>query len=74
MAVKTLRSDLPPRVAIDLLWGPIFYRMWVRHEPVTPGFVAQVFENALMGLKPGRSAAKSGRAATQRARPRTRRA
>jgi AcrR family transcriptional regulator len=69
-ALGSLRSDLPPKVAIDLLWGPIFYRMWVRHEPVTPGFVAQVFENALTGLKPGPKAAKTGRAVAHRSRRR----
>jgi AcrR family transcriptional regulator len=49
-ASGALRRDLPPKVAVDLLWGPLFYRMWVRHEPVTSGFVMQVFEHVLEGL------------------------
>lgn len=53
-----LRRDLHPHVAVDLLWGPVFYRMLVRHEPVTPGFVTQVFESVLAGLRPGPRAEK----------------
>ena len=49
-AAGALRADLPLKVAVDLLWGPLFYRMWVRHEPVSSGFVTQVFENVLAGL------------------------
>jgi AcrR family transcriptional regulator len=58
-ASGALRRDLPPKVAVDLLWGPLFYRMWVRHEPITPGFVTQVFEHALTGLRSGPRAARS---------------
>lgn len=54
-----LRGDLPPKVAVDLLWGPVFYRMWVRHEPITSSFVTQVFENALAGLGSRSRAAKA---------------
>lgn len=57
----TLRRDMPPNVAVDLLWGPLFYRMWVRHEPITPAFVTQVFENAMAGLKSGARAPRSAR-------------
>lgn len=56
-----LRRDLHPHVAVDLLWGPVFYRMLVRHEPVTPGFVTQVFENVLAGLKSAPRATKTTR-------------
>lgn len=54
-----LRRDLHPNVAVDLLWGPVFYRMLVRHEPVTAGFVTQVFENVLNGLRPSPRAART---------------
>ena len=57
-ASGALRGDLHPNLAVDLLWGPVFYRMLVRHEPVTPGFVTQVFESVLTGLKPRPRAAK----------------
>jgi len=46
-----LRRDLPPNIAVDLLWGPLFYRMWVRHEPIDPSFVTQVFENLMAGMR-----------------------
>jgi AcrR family transcriptional regulator len=60
-AAGVLRPDVPPSVAVDLLWGPIFYRMWVRHEPVTEAFVKQVFQHALEGLNPHGGRAKSVR-------------
>ena len=56
-----LRRDLHPHVAVDLLWGPVFYRMLVRHEPVTPGFVTQVFDSVMAGLKSAPPAAKTAR-------------
>jgi AcrR family transcriptional regulator len=56
-----LRRDLPPNVAVDLLWGPLFYRMWVRHEPIDSTFVTQVFKNAMAGMGPhGRAVSPSG--------------
>lgn len=60
-----LRRDLHPHVAVDLLWGPVFYRMLVRHEPVTPGFVTQVFESVMAGLKAAPRAAKTVRGVTR---------
>ena len=48
----TLRSDVPPHVAIDLLVGPLFYRMFVQHEPVTETFVKQVLQYVVEGLQP----------------------
>lgn len=70
-ASGVLRRDQSPYVTVDLLWGPVFYRMWVRHEPVTKGFVTQVFESVMAGSSrsPGaaktapRAAARSGRRA-----------
>lgn len=58
-ASGTLRRDIPPNVAVDLLVGPVFYRMFVRHEPVSPQFVDQVFEHVLTGL---RTSSRSARA------------
>ena len=46
-----LRKDIPPHVAVDLLVGPLFYRMFVRHQPLDDAFVAQVFNNVLSGLR-----------------------
>jgi AcrR family transcriptional regulator len=47
-----LRTDVPPHVAIDLLVGPLFYRMFVQHQPVTDTFVKQVLQYVVEGLRP----------------------
>lgn len=46
-----LRKDIPAHVAVDLLVGPLFYRMFVRHQPLSDGFVAQVFRSVMTGLE-----------------------
>jgi hypothetical protein len=51
-----LRVGVPPLVAVDLLFGPLFYRRFIRQEPVTRGFVRRAFRYALEGLAPTRSA------------------
>lgn len=45
-----IRPDVPPDIAADLLFGPLFYRMLVRHDPVTRAFMMQVFRFAMDGL------------------------
>ncbi|MEP6763338.1 MAG: TetR/AcrR family transcriptional regulator [Gemmatimonadaceae bacterium] len=49
-ALGELRSDVPPHVAVDLLFGPLFYRMFVQHEPVTEQFIRQTLRFTLEGL------------------------
>lgn len=66
-ASGALRRDVAPHVAVDLLYGPLFYRRFIRHEPVTQAFVLQSFQHFLAGLRPGPRAGKRGRG-----RPRTR--
>lgn len=51
-AAGALRSDVPPHVAVDLLFGPLFFRMFVQHEPVTEAFVKQTLQYVLEGLRP----------------------
>jgi len=46
-----LRPDVPPDIAADMLFGPLFYRMLVRHHPVTKAFMMQVFRYAMDGLR-----------------------
>jgi AcrR family transcriptional regulator len=46
-----LREDVPPLVAVDLFFGPLFYRRFIRHEPVTGSFVKQVFEHVMAGMQ-----------------------
>ena len=61
-AAGALRPDVPPHVATDLLFGPLFYRMFVQHQPVTDTFVKQVLQYVLEGLQPRRAGAKKRRA------------
>lgn len=51
-AAGALRSDAPPHVAVDLLFGPLFFRMFVQHEPVSEAFVKQTLQFVLEGLRP----------------------
>jgi hypothetical protein len=53
-AAGALRKDVPALVAVDLLVGPLFYRMLVRHQPLTDAFASQVFRCVLEGLAPRR--------------------
>jgi AcrR family transcriptional regulator len=46
-----IRPDVPPDIAADLLFGPFFYRMLVRHDVVSEAFMAQVFRFAMDGLR-----------------------
>jgi len=50
-----MRSDVPPLVVVDLLFGPLFYRKLIRRERVTAAFAEQVFQNAMTGLRPAPS-------------------
>jgi AcrR family transcriptional regulator len=49
-----LCKGIAPLVATDLLFGPIFYRRFVRHEAVTDAFVKEIFEYAMTGLASSR--------------------
>jgi len=50
-AAGVVRRDVPAHVAVDLLVGPLFYRMLVRHQPLTDTFVSQVFRVVTAGLE-----------------------
>jgi hypothetical protein len=41
---------VPPDIAADLLFGPLFYRLLVRHDSVSKAFMVQVFRFAMDGL------------------------
>lgn len=53
-ASGAMRADVPPNIAVDLLFGPMFFRMFVRHEPPTKAFVQRAFGFILEGLRPPR--------------------
>ena len=69
-AAGQLRAGVPARVAVDILFGPVFYRRLLRDEPVTAWFVGQVFEHAMEGLGPGLRSRAQGTAKLQRTRSR----
>lgn len=48
-----LRSDVPAELAVDLLFGPLFYRMFVGHQPISDGFVRQILQYVVEGIGPG---------------------
>ena len=50
-AADRLRKDVPAHVIVDLLVGPLFYRMFVRHRPLNNAFVSRVFHCVISGLQ-----------------------
>ena len=45
-----LRPDLDLDVAMDALYGPIYYRLLVRHLPLSEAFVDKLAEHVLHGI------------------------
>jgi hypothetical protein len=69
-----LRADVSPELAVDLFFGPLFYKTLIRQEPATSGFLRQLYENVMAGLKPAtrvrrRPATRVRRPATRPGRP-----
>jgi AcrR family transcriptional regulator len=53
-----LRADLDPAIAIDALYGAVYYRLLVSHSPPTPGYADDLINQlypafALGGSSPG---------------------
>lgn len=46
-----LRADVPPEIAVDLLFGPLFYRLFVQHAPLNEQFMSQLLRFTLEGLR-----------------------
>lgn len=51
IAGKEVRGDLDVEVALDLLYGPLFFRLLMGHAPLTEGFVDRVLDDALQGMR-----------------------
>jgi len=49
---KQLRPDVNIEVALDLLYGPLFFRLLMGHAPLDERFMEQVLKEALVGLAP----------------------
>ncbi len=45
-----LREDLDPEVAIDALYSPLFYRLLLKHQPLTEKFVNEVVDAVMKGI------------------------
>ena len=39
-----IRSDLDPDMVLDLLYGPLYLRLLLKHAPLDEAFVNTVFE------------------------------
>src|SRR3954447_767931 len=50
MTAGELRSNLDLEVTLDLIYGPLFYRLLVGHAPLDPGFTDTLLDQALQGL------------------------
>jgi AcrR family transcriptional regulator len=48
-----LREDLDPEVAVDILYGPIYYRMLVGHAPLEEDFANALADHAFAGFTAG---------------------
>jgi AcrR family transcriptional regulator len=49
-----LRGDIDVEVAIDLLFGPLIFRLMSRHAPLSPADAGAIADGALHGLLAGR--------------------
>lgn len=45
-----LREDLDPEVAVDVLYGPIYYRLLVGHAPLDDDFADALADHIFVGL------------------------
>src|ERR671921_2198790 len=48
-----LREDLDPEVAVDILYGPIYYRMLVGHAPLEEDFANALADHVFAGFSAG---------------------
>ena len=48
----TIKRQIPAMCAGDMLFGPLFYRKFIRHVPATDQFVNELWEYAMVGLGP----------------------
>ncbi|AUX40193.1 TetR family transcriptional regulator [Sorangium cellulosum] len=51
---EEIRGDLDVEVALDLLYGPLFFRLLMGHAALDERFMDQVLDEALRGMKVGR--------------------
>jgi AcrR family transcriptional regulator len=61
---KEVRADLQIDVAVDLVYGPVFFRLLLGHAALDERFVDEVLDEALRGMapSPGRTSSRARRA------------
>ncbi len=47
-----LRADLDPAAVIDLLYGALYYRLLVSHDPPSPSYADTLIEQTFQGFTP----------------------
>jgi AcrR family transcriptional regulator len=47
-----LRPDLDPNLILDILYGPLYFRLLIQSGPLTLAFIDQVFDIVWPGLQP----------------------
>lgn len=52
---REIRADTDIDVALDLLYGPLFFRLLLGHAVLDEHFVDQVLDEALQGMRAGKS-------------------
>jgi AcrR family transcriptional regulator len=57
MAGGEVRADTPTETVLDMIYGPIFYRLLAGHQPLTSGFADEVIDTAFVGIA-GKSAGR----------------
>jgi len=46
-----VRPDVDPNAMIDVLYAPIYYRLQMGIGPLTDGYIDEIFEHAMKGLR-----------------------
>jgi AcrR family transcriptional regulator len=54
MKAGEIRCDIDPDTILDILYGPLYLRLMVHHEPLTLELVDKIFAMVLPGLRPQR--------------------
>jgi AcrR family transcriptional regulator len=47
-----IRGDVSLEILMDELYGPVYYRLLVRHEPLSDAFARESVANTLRGVRP----------------------
>ncbi len=50
VALGAIRADVDPELALDLIYGPVFYRLTMAHAPIDAGFVEALLKEVLAGI------------------------